>query len=163
MSEPCSVARTACAVAEASVRESSSARSSPTLFFPYSLKQRLLHPGASTEAIIEQYISAVRALQLVDPSGQTLESVAEPIRLYLRCRVAVRCALTCVRRGRPDAIRCIVSKLTNEHDEENNELFEELRRGQEGLDDANDAEEQPADKDWQPELFDPEHVMASGA
>ena len=42
--------------------------------------------GAATTDIIEQYVSTIRALREVDPSGVLLEAVSDPIREYLRCR-----------------------------------------------------------------------------
>ena len=44
--------------------------------------------GAATTDIIEQYVSTIRALREVDPSGVLLEAVSDPIREYLRCRKA---------------------------------------------------------------------------
>jgi len=47
-------------------------------------QRRLLHPGANTNDILSQYVSTIKALKVLDPSGVLLESVGEPIRLYLR-------------------------------------------------------------------------------
>ncbi|CAI5950865.1 unnamed protein product [Closterium sp. NIES-64] len=66
--------------------------------FRAALANRLLTAGASTADILQQYVSAIRALRLVDPSGVVLEAVSEPIRQYLR--------------GRKDTIRCIMTLLT---------------------------------------------------
>lgn len=42
--------------------------------------------GAATTDIIVQYVSTIKALREVDPSGVLLEAVADPIREYLRGR-----------------------------------------------------------------------------
>lgn len=52
--------------------------------------------GANTSDIITQYISTIRSLRLLDPSGVTLEAVGGDIRAYLS--------------ERPDTVRCIVSR-----------------------------------------------------
>ena len=49
-----------------------------------SFQKRLLHPGANTNDILSQYVSTIKALKDLDPSGVLLENVGEPIRLYLR-------------------------------------------------------------------------------
>ena len=74
---------------------------------------RLLHPAANTEDILSAYVSAVRALRLLEPSGVLVDLVGEPIRQYLR--------------GREDTVRCIVSSLTEEG---GGPLAEELVRGE---------------------------------
>ena len=61
--------------------------------------QRLLKPGTDTSKIIQVYVSAIKALRHLDPSGITRESISEPVRSYLRAR--------------PDAIRQIVTSLTD--------------------------------------------------
>ena len=47
-------------------------------------EQRLLHPGANTADIITQYISAIRSLKVLDPTGVIIERVCQPIKDYLR-------------------------------------------------------------------------------
>lgn len=64
---------------------------------------RLLHPGAATADIIQQYVSTIRSLQHVDPSGVVLDAVSAPIREYLRTR--------------KDTTRCIVIMLTGDGSE----------------------------------------------
>nr|VDD12415.1 unnamed protein product [Brassica rapa] len=64
-----------------------------------SLKCRLLTAGASTNDILHQYVSTIKALRAIDPAGVFLEAVAEPIRDYLR--------------GRKDTTKCIVTMLTD--------------------------------------------------
>ncbi|CAD6338423.1 unnamed protein product [Miscanthus lutarioriparius] len=59
----------------------------------------LLTAGASTNDILHQYVSTIKALRTIDPTGVFLEAVGEPIRDYLR--------------GRKDTIKCIVTMLTD--------------------------------------------------
>ncbi|XP_011904257.1 PREDICTED: anaphase-promoting complex subunit 2 isoform X3 [Cercocebus atys] len=47
------------------------------------LETRLLHPGVNTCDIITLYISAIKALRVLDPSMVILEVACEPIRRYL--------------------------------------------------------------------------------
>ena len=104
-----------------------------------SLRARLLHPGAETSQIIDVYINIIKVLREMDPSGELLEVVSQPVREYLK--------------GREDTIRCIVTSLTDE--ENGGELYEELKRQDaKPLDDAQlldeeDDEEQPS-FDWMP-------------
>lgn len=67
--------------------------------FISSLRYRLLTAGASTNDILHQYVSTIKALRSIDPTGVFLEAVGEPIRDYLR--------------GRKDTIKCIVTMLTD--------------------------------------------------
>ncbi|EFN59544.1 hypothetical protein CHLNCDRAFT_19379, partial [Chlorella variabilis] len=81
--------------------------------FRKALMDRLLHPGAATADIIQQYVSAIKALSHVDPGGAILSAVGSPIAAYLR--------------GRRDTIRCIVTMLTaDEEDAAAQSLFAEL-------------------------------------
>ncbi|KAK7008348.1 Anaphase-promoting complex subunit 2 [Halocaridina rubra] len=73
------------------------------------IQTRLLHPGVNTTDVLDAYISAIKALRVLDPKGVLLELVSEPVRQYLR--------------GREDTVRYIVSSLT---DESSSELSEEL-------------------------------------
>lgn len=72
--------------------------------FTHSLKNafevRLLHAGVPTCDILEAYITAIKALKLLDPQGIILKIVCDPVRNYLR--------------SREDTIRCIISFLTND-------------------------------------------------
>lgn len=61
------------------------------------LHQRLLHPGAGTNEILQVYISIIRAFNILDPRGVLLEKIARPIRKYLR--------------ERDDTVKVIVSGL----------------------------------------------------
>ncbi|KAL5721544.1 anaphase-promoting complex subunit 2 [Ranunculus cassubicifolius] len=67
--------------------------------FISSLRYRLLTAGASTNDILHQYVSTIKALRIIDPTGVFLEAVGEPIRDYLK--------------GRKDTIKCIVTMLTD--------------------------------------------------
>ncbi|KAJ6902565.1 anaphase-promoting complex subunit 2 isoform X1 [Populus alba x Populus x berolinensis] len=67
--------------------------------FISALRYRLLTAGASTNDILHQYVSTIKALQTIDPAGVFLEAVGEPIKDYLR--------------GRKDTIKCIVTMLTD--------------------------------------------------
>ena len=53
-------------------------------FFSVRFETRLLHPGAETTDILTQYVSAIRALRVLDSSGVILENVCEPVKAYLR-------------------------------------------------------------------------------
>ena len=68
---------------------------------------RLLKPGADTANIIQVYVSAIKALRHLDPTGVTLEAVSDRVRTYLKAR--------------PDTIRQIVTSLT---DPETSDLLE---------------------------------------
>lgn len=74
------------------------------------LEIRLLHPGVNTPDIITAYVSTIRALRHLDPSGVILEAVTKPVRNYLR--------------HREDTVRSVVSSLTEEGT--GGELAEEL-------------------------------------
>ncbi|KAJ2314836.1 Anaphase-promoting complex subunit 2 [Coemansia sp. RSA 2702] len=78
-----------------------------------SIERRLLHPGATTNDVLMQYISAIRCLRLLDPSSTVLEIVARPIRAYLR--------------QRDDTVACIVRDMVSEDGE--SELFEDMAHG----------------------------------
>lgn len=63
-------------------------------------ESRLLHPGVATHDIIDAYITAIKALRLLDPQGIILQIVCDPVRNYLKAR--------------EDTVRCIITSLTNE-------------------------------------------------
>ncbi|KAJ0973209.1 hypothetical protein J5N97_021168 [Dioscorea zingiberensis] len=95
--------------------------------FISSLRYRLLTAGASTNDILHQYVSTIKALRTIDPTGVFLEAVGEPIRDYLK--------------GRKDTIKCIVTMLTDGNPSgsgnSSDSLLEELNRdaeNQEGAD-----------------------------
>lgn len=70
------------------------------------MQSRLLRPGASTLDIIQHYISTIKVLQYIEPSGYILDIICKPIQRYLR--------------SRKDAIKNIVILLT---DTEEDSLF----------------------------------------
>ncbi|KNC55342.1 anaphase-promoting complex subunit 2 [Thecamonas trahens ATCC 50062] len=61
--------------------------------------KRLLHLGANTVDILGQYVSSIKVLTRLDPSGVMLDSVSHGIRNYLK--------------NREDTIRCVVTSLTD--------------------------------------------------
>lgn len=75
-----------------------------------SFKNRLLHPGANTSDILATYISSIKALHILDPSGTLQVHACKCVEEYLITR--------------PDGVRCIISSLTDEDSESG--LFEEL-------------------------------------
>lgn len=111
--------------------------------FISALRYRLLTAGASTNDILHQYVSTIKALRTIDPAGVFLEAVGEPIRDYLR--------------GRKDTIKCIVTMLTdgtggnpNGPGNTGDSLLEELNRDEEnqenaGIDDDFNIDEK---QDW---------------
>ncbi|XP_058096381.1 anaphase-promoting complex subunit 2 [Magnolia sinica] len=97
--------------------------------FISALRYRLLTAGASTNDILHQYVSTIKALRTIDPAGVFLEAVGEPIREYLR--------------GRKDTIKCIVTMLTdgtggnpNGPGNTGDSLLEELNRDAENQENA---------------------------
>ncbi|XP_043725426.1 anaphase-promoting complex subunit 2 isoform X2 [Telopea speciosissima] len=97
--------------------------------FISALRYRLLTAGASTNDILHQYVSTIKALRTIDPTGVFLEAVGEPIREYLR--------------GRKDTTKCIVTMLTdgtggnpNGSGNTGDSLLEELNRDEENQENA---------------------------
>ncbi|KAL6350708.1 hypothetical protein AAG906_028166 [Vitis piasezkii] len=124
--------------------------------FISALRYRLLTAGASTNDILHQYVSTIKALRTIDPAGVFLEAVGEPIRDYLR--------------GRKDTIKCIVTMLTdgtggnpNGPGNTGDSLLEELNRDEEnqenaGIDDDFNIDEK---QDWiNAERWEPDPVEA---
>lgn len=71
--------------------------------------------GAKTNDIIDIYVSSIKILRQVDPTGVLLEAVSGPTRDYLK--------------SRKDTIRCIVTAMTDDKSELGGEsLFYELQR-----------------------------------
>ncbi|KAF5185597.1 Anaphase-promoting complex subunit [Thalictrum thalictroides] len=98
--------------------------------FISSIRYRLLTAGASTNDILHQYVSTIKALRMIDPTGVFCEAVGEPIREYLK--------------GRKDTRKCIVTMLTdgtggNPIGTENtvDSLLEELNRDEENQENDN--------------------------
>lgn len=112
--------------------------------FRDALQQRLLTAGAATTDILLQYISTIKALRTLDPTGVVLEAVGEPIKEYLR--------------GRKDTIRCIVTMLTDDTGAGGSgalgsvgeSLLEELSRGSSALEniDSEDDGDVDGDEAW---------------
>lgn len=100
------------------------------------LETRLLHPGVNTPDILTAYVSTIRALRHLDPSGVILETVTKPVRSYLR--------------NREDTVRSVVSSLTEEG--AGSELAEELAKFAAETDDENEKEE--AWDEWVPDPVD---------
>lgn len=102
------------------------------------LKTRLLHPGVNTPDIITAYIAAIRALRQLDPTGVLLETITEPIKVYLRTR--------------EDTVRCVVSDLL---DDSPSDLADELVKGESlQLDDGSGDEENEDWDKWMPDPVD---------
>ncbi|XP_049877743.1 anaphase-promoting complex subunit 2 [Pectinophora gossypiella] len=99
------------------------------------LETRLLHPGVNTPDILTAYVSTIRALRHLDPSGVILETVTKPVRNYLR--------------NREDTVRSVVSSLTEEG--AGSELAEELAKFAAETD--GDADKDDWD-DWNPDPVD---------
>ncbi|XP_026670308.1 anaphase-promoting complex subunit 2 [Ceratina calcarata] len=102
------------------------------------LKTRLLHPGVNTPDIITAYIAAIRALRQLDPTGVLLETITEPIKIYLKTR--------------EDTVRCVVSDLL---DDSPSDLADELVKGESlQLDDGSGDEENEDWDKWMPDPVD---------
>jgi len=86
--------------------------------FVAATRSRLLHAGASTVDIVQQYIGTIKTLLELDPSGVVLDLVSEPVKEYLR--------------ERKDTIRCVVTMLTDDgggdHGDGEGALYAELGR-----------------------------------
>ena len=70
--------------------------------------------GAKTTDIIEFYVHSIKILRQLDATGILLEAVSGPTRQYLQTR--------------KDAIRCIVSAMTDDSAVAGESLFDELHR-----------------------------------
>lgn len=98
------------------------------------LETRLLHPGVNTPDILTAYVSTIRSLRHLDPSGVILETVTKPVRYYLR--------------NREDTVRSVVSSLT---EDAGSELAEELANfaAEDG-----DTEKEDMWDEWNPDPVD---------
>ncbi|XP_057859859.1 anaphase-promoting complex subunit 2 isoform X2 [Cryptomeria japonica] len=125
--------------------------------FLSALRYRLLIAGASTNDILEQYVSTIKALRTMDPTGVFLEAVGQPIGEYLR--------------GRKDASKCIVAMLTDTTGGENSSgdvnegisLLEELSRDTANREngDSDDDYNAEDEKSWAAfERWEPDPVEA---
>lgn len=129
--------------------------------FISALKYRLLTAGASTNDILHQYVSTIKALRTIDPAGIFLEAVGEPIREYLK--------------GRKDTIKCIVTMLTDgsggnaSAGTAGDSLLEELNRDEEnqeniGLDDDFNVDDKQAylnAQRWEPDPVEADPIKGS--
>ena len=117
-------------------------------------RKRLLHPGADTKIILQQYVATIRCLRIIDPPGVLLFKVAEPIRRYLRSAPAYYPSFSIraetLSRDRPDTIRSIVANLVGDEDSndslvDENEPIQPLQQ--------QEAEDY-SDPNWEPEPID---------
>ncbi|KAK2434638.1 anaphase-promoting complex subunit [Trifolium repens] len=130
--------------------------------FISALRYRLLTAGASTNDILHQYVSTIKALRTIDPAGVFLEAVGEPIRDYLK--------------GRRDTIKCIVTMLTDgtggnssASGNPGDSLLEELNRDEEiqensGIDDDFNTDDRQAwinATRWQPDPVEADPLKGS--
>ncbi|EEY69744.1 anaphase-promoting complex subunit, putative [Phytophthora infestans T30-4] len=115
--------------------------------FRGALQSRLLQPGANTSAILDIYVSTIKAFRLLDPKGVLLEALSCPVKEYLR--------------KRKDTVRCIVQSLT---DEQSGDLFEELRRDNMRIiqhDDDSDDDEDMSPDAWEPDPIEADPTKTS--
>lgn len=125
-----------------------SSRTYLTTTFSTILAHRLLQPGASTNEILQIYISIIRAFTVLDPKGVLLDRVARPIRRYLR--------------ERDDTVTIVVGGLLADPEDENStgdasiELAIEMSKssGLKGEDDADVGELDFDDLNWVPDPVD---------
>ncbi|KAK3042386.1 hypothetical protein RJ639_002432 [Escallonia herrerae] len=130
--------------------------------FISALRYRLLTAGASTNDILLQYVSTIKALRTIDPAGVFLEAVGEPIREYLK--------------GRKDTIKCIVTMLTDGTSgnpsgpgNTGDSLLEELNRNEEnqdstGIEDDINTDDKQAWVDaerWEPDPVEADPLKGS--
>lgn len=118
--------------------------------FSRQVSRRLLHPGATTTYILDVYIYIIRAFNKLEPKGVILQSVARPIRRYLK--------------EREDTARIIISSLLVDLDDETsvkaastNELsFEIASEMAKPFPHAEDADDEASwnDMSWQPPPYD---------
>lgn len=101
--------------------------------FGRAIRTRLLQPGAATTDIIHHYVSTIRSMRHIDQSGVCLDLISEPLKRYLRTR--------------KDAIRCIVTMITEDDtDGEGPGFLAELEAEGEGYDPDADFFGPKADK-----------------
>ncbi|XP_058158763.1 anaphase-promoting complex subunit 2 [Dasypus novemcinctus] len=105
------------------------------------LETRLLHPGVNTCDIITLYISAIKALRVLDSSMVILEVACEPVRRYLRTR--------------EDTVRQIVAGLTGDSDGTGDLAAELSRTDPASLETGQDSEDDSGEpEDWVPDPVD---------
>uniref|UniRef100_T1IXP7 Anaphase-promoting complex subunit 2 n=1 Tax=Strigamia maritima TaxID=126957 RepID=T1IXP7_STRMM len=103
------------------------------------LETKLLHPGVNTADILTAYVSAIKALKILDSSGVILELVCEPVRKYLRTR--------------HDTIKEIIYALI---DDTSTDLTDELNRARPLVleENYNSDDEMENWENWQPDPLD---------
>ncbi|XP_063139531.1 anaphase-promoting complex subunit 2 isoform X1 [Rattus norvegicus] len=112
------------------------------------LETRLLHPGVNTCDIITLYISAIKALRVLDPSMVILEVACEPIRRYLRTR--------------EDTVRQIVAGLTGDSDGTGDLAVELSKTDPACLETGQDSEDDSGEpEDWVPDPVDADPAKSS--
>ncbi|KAM9207655.1 anaphase-promoting complex subunit 2 isoform 1-T1 [Dugong dugon] len=105
------------------------------------LETRLLHPGVNTCDIITLYISAIKALRVLDSSMVILEVACEPVRRYLRTR--------------EDTVRQIVAGLTGDSDGTGDLAVELSKTDPTSLETGQDSEDDSGEpEDWAPDPVD---------
>ncbi|KAJ4291067.1 hypothetical protein N0V90_010265 [Kalmusia sp. IMI 367209] len=118
--------------------------------FSRQVSRRLLHPGATTTYILNVYIFVIRTFLRLEPKGVLLQSVARPIRRYLK--------------DREDTARIIISSLLIDLKDENSvkhassvelsfEIASEMAKPFAHAEDADD-EASWNDMNWQPPPYD---------
>lgn len=99
--------------------------------FLIAIERRLLHPGAETTDIVEFYISTIKYLRALDPTGVMLDRVSGAINKYLRTR--------------DDTMRAIVSCILDD----SNDLLASVDEGVHANPDMDDDESDG--ESWMPE------------
>ncbi|KAI4172780.1 MAG: hypothetical protein LQ343_003372 [Gyalolechia ehrenbergii] len=124
------------------------ARTHLTNSFSEVLGRRLLQPGAATTAILQIYISIIRAFAILDPKGVLLDRVARPIRRYLR--------------DRDDTVAIVVSSLLADSKDPSPgpDVLSELADEMENSDDVSAQEDDDADLDFEDMEWMPDPVDA---
>ncbi|KAL8944052.1 MAG: hypothetical protein Q9211_000717 [Gyalolechia sp. 1 TL-2023] len=124
------------------------ARTHLTNSFSEVLGRRLLQPGAATTAILQVYISIIRAFAILDPKGVLLDRVARPIRRYLR--------------DRDDTVAIVVSSLLADSKDPSPgpDVLSELAEEMENSDDVSAQEDDDADLDFEDMEWMPDPVDA---
>jgi len=101
-------------------------------------ERRLLHPAVNTDDILTQYVSTIRSLRELDPSGIILENVCSPLREYLR--------------SRDDTIKCIITCLTDQGS--GPDLSEELLGFGDDFDTSKSCDVESDGEEWYPDPVD---------
>lgn len=102
------------------------------------LETRLLHPGVNTNDILTGYVAAIKAIRHLDSSGVLLETITEPVKQYMR--------------SRSDAVRCVVTALTEEGP---SDLAEELAKSETLAEDPSNNNDEMANwETWTPDPVD---------